>query len=782
MDKLAKSMQATQELSETIDTKLQPRRERITRLASGHLMLKKLQFLFELPARLRQCLEMKLYDQAVKYYAKAKNVLWSYREMESFKGIYSECSEIAQELEAVLVAKVDDPSLSQRELTETMSLLLRLTGDGATLATKLLARAKLQWQSDMQAADDVYETFVAPEPTESSAETEPSADQAEAGIQPEDNPSNDEPADRSQQDGDAPGASSAESEEDVTRSDKADDRTNVASSNADKSRSADAHDNADNADNMDNADTDVKDVKDAKTDSAAKSDPRSEPTHRLLAYAVCLRKKVLPHLAEWIICFQNSFLGGEESTGHDEDDDSQPSSPSKQAEARKQQHRACKHLLIEFCQTHVQGELLARIDALLRTELEQGTPLSILNQFLDRCIKSAARLHKIVPAADLEQHCAELAVTFVKLVSRDKAKQLLKSATELLSNQADADNSQLSADAIRQQCQQLLSTVTTQLDDLATVTATSYSRTHAFFNVKLPQRTVRVSIVRQYLYAVQVQLSTVLPQCHETSEDLAKVDNDQPADEVSVYQYLKHASLAFALGEHLVAPLYGHVAKLFPLQQGKHDTSTLDDLSIKEQAANYRAIGQQCITTGARAAGTQLSVLAMLHLRNRDWWSISEPQDGTSESFQAIMTRLSELQDLALAVWPNARPKGSLSSFARKVQTDVVSSVLKLFTDTIPIFTNVSNSIDSFSSAMVLPLLKGLAEGVRSTRLSTAALQQLQVDLAALHRALGQYVYNDESENHVNTLLAQAMTNAIQRCEDGPQGLLSPEQVQERLP
>ena len=49
-------------------------------------MLKKLQFLFELPARLRQCLDMKMYDQAVRYYAKAKNVLWSYREMESFKG------------------------------------------------------------------------------------------------------------------------------------------------------------------------------------------------------------------------------------------------------------------------------------------------------------------------------------------------------------------------------------------------------------------------------------------------------------------------------------------------------------------------------------------------------------------------------------------------------------------------------------------------------------------------------------------------------------------------
>ena len=44
--------------SAEIDSTLRPRREEISRLAAGHTMLKKFQFLFELPSRLRQCIEM----------------------------------------------------------------------------------------------------------------------------------------------------------------------------------------------------------------------------------------------------------------------------------------------------------------------------------------------------------------------------------------------------------------------------------------------------------------------------------------------------------------------------------------------------------------------------------------------------------------------------------------------------------------------------------------------------------------------------------------------------
>ena len=38
----------------------------------------------------------------------------------------------------------------------------------------------------------------------------------------------------------------------------------------------------------------------------------------------------------------------------------------------------------------------------------------------------------------------------------------------------------------------------------------------------------------------------------------------------TVLTLMKHAGIAFELGEHLVAPLYEQVARLFPLRQGKH--------------------------------------------------------------------------------------------------------------------------------------------------------------------------------------------------------------------
>lgn len=59
-----------------------------------HSVLQKLQFLFELPARLQKCLDMGAYAAAVSYYVKTKSVLHRYREMESFSGINLDCNNI----------------------------------------------------------------------------------------------------------------------------------------------------------------------------------------------------------------------------------------------------------------------------------------------------------------------------------------------------------------------------------------------------------------------------------------------------------------------------------------------------------------------------------------------------------------------------------------------------------------------------------------------------------------------------------------------------------------
>ena len=69
------SMSKIDQLTNNIDDALAPRRQRIEKLSGSHMLLKKLQFLFELPARLKQCVDMQAHAQAVKYYVKAAHVL-----------------------------------------------------------------------------------------------------------------------------------------------------------------------------------------------------------------------------------------------------------------------------------------------------------------------------------------------------------------------------------------------------------------------------------------------------------------------------------------------------------------------------------------------------------------------------------------------------------------------------------------------------------------------------------------------------------------------------------
>ena len=66
MDHLASNMSSITEFSASISNTLQERRHKITKLSGVHSLLKKLQFLFELPARLNKCIEMEAYVQAVR--------------------------------------------------------------------------------------------------------------------------------------------------------------------------------------------------------------------------------------------------------------------------------------------------------------------------------------------------------------------------------------------------------------------------------------------------------------------------------------------------------------------------------------------------------------------------------------------------------------------------------------------------------------------------------------------------------------------------------------------
>ncbi|XP_074642673.1 vacuolar protein sorting-associated protein 51 homolog isoform X2 [Tubulanus polymorphus] len=150
MDRLATNMESITEFSGRISTTLQDRRQQITKLAGVHILLKKLQFLFELPARLKKCIEMKAYSQAVRYYTKAQKVLCHYQDMPSFHGIQQDCNEIVKELRSKLKEKFRDKESTPKELAECVDLLLQLNEPAEELCEEFLSHAQQKIDEDLQ--------------------------------------------------------------------------------------------------------------------------------------------------------------------------------------------------------------------------------------------------------------------------------------------------------------------------------------------------------------------------------------------------------------------------------------------------------------------------------------------------------------------------------------------------------------------------------------------------------------------------------------------------------
>lgn len=125
MDRLATNMAVITDFSARISTTLQDRHERITKLAGAarpragakaghpqgvganttspcppgvHALLRKLQFLFELPSRLTKCVELGAYGQAVRYQGRARAVLQQYQHLPSFRAIQDDCQVITARL------------------------------------------------------------------------------------------------------------------------------------------------------------------------------------------------------------------------------------------------------------------------------------------------------------------------------------------------------------------------------------------------------------------------------------------------------------------------------------------------------------------------------------------------------------------------------------------------------------------------------------------------------------------------------------------------------------
>ncbi|XP_028916423.1 vacuolar protein sorting-associated protein 51 homolog [Ornithorhynchus anatinus] len=149
MDRLAANMAVITDFSARIGGTLRDRHRRVTKLAEVHALLRKLQFLFDLPSRLTKCVELGAYGQAVRYQARTRAVLQQYRHLPSLRAIQDDCQLITARLAEQLRRKFRDGEAGAPELGECVELLLALGEPAGELCDEFLAHARGRLEAEL---------------------------------------------------------------------------------------------------------------------------------------------------------------------------------------------------------------------------------------------------------------------------------------------------------------------------------------------------------------------------------------------------------------------------------------------------------------------------------------------------------------------------------------------------------------------------------------------------------------------------------------------------------
>ncbi|XP_026471225.1 vacuolar protein sorting-associated protein 51 homolog [Ctenocephalides felis] len=138
MNLLASNMDSITSFSEQISYTLQDTRQQITKLSGVHSLLRRLQFLFKLPSKLKEKMEEKNYSEAVQDYMQARRVLEQYGKHPSFKGIQEDCDVIIVSLKCQLHSEFEVAHSTVQELATSTELLLQLGEDCEILSKEFL--------------------------------------------------------------------------------------------------------------------------------------------------------------------------------------------------------------------------------------------------------------------------------------------------------------------------------------------------------------------------------------------------------------------------------------------------------------------------------------------------------------------------------------------------------------------------------------------------------------------------------------------------------------------
>ncbi|UJR28569.1 hypothetical protein I4U23_009802 [Adineta vaga] len=147
MKRLMSTMSTINTNNDQIHHKLDSSRSEIRKLTSIHLLLHKLQYLFQLPTKLKEYADDNQYDLAVNTYTKASKALHKYEHIPSFNHIQQSCTETMNIIRDELKSRFDQ---QQTASNDVVKLLLQLGESSDYLAKQYLLQNRSRFEQSLE--------------------------------------------------------------------------------------------------------------------------------------------------------------------------------------------------------------------------------------------------------------------------------------------------------------------------------------------------------------------------------------------------------------------------------------------------------------------------------------------------------------------------------------------------------------------------------------------------------------------------------------------------------
>lgn len=142
MDQLLEKIISVQSRSDGVNTSLFEKREHVEKLHRTRNLLRKVQFIYDLPARLNKCIKSKAYADAVKFYTGAMPIFKAYGDSS-----FQDCKRASEEAMATVIKNLQGKLFSDSESiqarAEAAMLLKQLDFPVESLKAKLLEKLEL---------------------------------------------------------------------------------------------------------------------------------------------------------------------------------------------------------------------------------------------------------------------------------------------------------------------------------------------------------------------------------------------------------------------------------------------------------------------------------------------------------------------------------------------------------------------------------------------------------------------------------------------------------------